>query len=197
VPLSGRVAEDGIRSSPTRTSTAARSDFRTTSPSPWWTTTLEAERRFDAENYPERYDHIWEGDYAKAFEGAYFSALLEQARRDGRICHVPLDPVLPVKAFFDIGGAGHSSDAMAIWIAQFVGREIRLLDYIDGVGQPLGYYATELRRRGWKDAVIHLPHDGVATNNISGKLYRSLDRGRLRMRHADQKLRRRRGNDAY
>jgi phage terminase large subunit len=35
---------------------------------------------------------------------------------------------LPVKAFFDIGGAGHSSDAMAIWIAQSVGREIRLLE---------------------------------------------------------------------
>jgi phage terminase large subunit len=33
-----------------------------------------------------------------------------------------------------IGGAGHSSDAMAIWICQFVGREIRLLDYIEGVG---------------------------------------------------------------
>jgi phage terminase large subunit len=62
---------------------------------PWWTTTLEAERRFDAENYPERYDHIWEGDYAKAFEGAYFSALLEQARKDGRIGRVPVDPVLP------------------------------------------------------------------------------------------------------
>jgi phage terminase large subunit len=138
---------------------------------PWWTTTLEAERRFDAENYPERYDHIWEGDYAKAFEGAYFSALLEQARKDGRIGRVPVDPVLPVKAFFDIGGAGHSSDAMAVWMCQFVGREIRLLDYIEGVGQPLGYYATELRRRGWKDAVIHLPHDGVATNNISGKRY--------------------------
>jgi hypothetical protein len=41
----------------------------------------------------------------------------------------------------DIGGAGHSSDATAIWIAQFVGREIRLLDYIEGVGQPLAYYA--------------------------------------------------------
>jgi phage terminase large subunit len=55
---------------------------------------------------------------------------------------------LPLKAFFDIGGAGHSSDAMAIWIAQFVGREIRLLDYIEGIGQPLAYYAHELRRRG-------------------------------------------------
>jgi phage terminase large subunit len=70
-----------------------------------------------------------------------------------------------------IGGAGHSSDAMAIWVAEFVGREIRLLDYIEGVGQPLAYYATELRRRRWKDAIICLPHDGVAANNISGKRY--------------------------
>jgi hypothetical protein len=54
------------------------------------------------------------------------------------------------------------TDAMAIWIAQFLGREIRMLDYIEGVGQPLAYYANELRRRGWKDAVIHLPHDGMA-----------------------------------
>jgi hypothetical protein len=29
----------------------------------------------------------------------------------------------------------------------------------------------ELRGRGWKDAVICLPHDGVATNNITGKRY--------------------------
>ena len=28
--------------------------------------------------------------------------------------------------------------------------------------QPLAYYANELRRRGWKEAVICLPHDGVA-----------------------------------
>jgi phage terminase large subunit len=138
---------------------------------PWFPNVLDEERRLDFEIYPERYAHIWEGDYARAFEGAYFARHLEQARKDGRIGHVPLDPMLPVKAFFDIGGAGHSSDAMAIWLCQFVGREIRLLDYIEGVGQPLGFYATELRRRGWKDAIIHLPHDGVAHNNISGKRY--------------------------
>jgi phage terminase large subunit len=46
-----------------------------------------------------------------------------------------------------------------------------LLDYIEGVGQPLAYYAHELRRRGWNDAIVYLPHDGVATNNITGKRY--------------------------
>src|SRR5215471_2658272 len=34
-----------------------------------------------------------------------------------------------------------------------------------------GGAAGELRRRGWKEAVICLPHDGVATNNITGKRY--------------------------
>ncbi len=138
---------------------------------PWFPDVLDEERRLDLQLYPERYPHIWEGEYARAFEGAYFARHLEQARQQGRISHVAVDPVLPVKAFFDIGGAGHSSDAMAIWLVQFAGREIRVLDYIEGVGQPLSYYAHELRRRGWKDAIIYLPHDGVATNNITGKRY--------------------------
>jgi phage terminase large subunit len=98
--------------------------------------------------------HIWEGAYATAFEGAYFAKHLEQARQQGRIGHVAVDPILPVKAIMDIGGAGHSSDAMAIWLTQFAGREIRLLDYIEGIGQPLAYYAGELRRRGWKEAIV-------------------------------------------
>jgi phage terminase large subunit len=113
---------------------------------PWFPGVLEEKRQLDLQLYPERYPHIWEGEYARAFEGAYFARHLEKARQQGRIAHVAVDPVLPVKAFFDIGGAGHSSDAMAIWIAQFVGREIRLLDYVEGVGQPLAHYAHELRR---------------------------------------------------
>jgi phage terminase large subunit len=138
---------------------------------PWFPDVLEEERRLDLETWPERYPHIWEGAYASAFEGAYFAKHLEQARQQGRIGHVAVDPILPVKAFFDIGGAGSKSDAMAIWLCQFVGREIRLLDYIEGIGQPLSYYAGELRRRGWSEAIVHLPHDGVATNNVSGKRY--------------------------
>jgi phage terminase large subunit len=84
---------------------------------PWFPAVLEGERQLDLQLYPERYAHIWEGEYAKAFEGAYFARHLEQARQQSRIGHVAVDPILPVKAFFDIGGAGHSSDAMAIWIA--------------------------------------------------------------------------------
>jgi len=46
---------------------------------PWFPDVLEQERWTDRKLYPERYDHIWEGDYAKAFEGAYFAKLLNDA----------------------------------------------------------------------------------------------------------------------
>ena len=138
---------------------------------PWFPPVLEEERQTDLRLYPERYDHIWEGEYAKAFEGAYFAQGLQLARQQGRISHVAADPVLPTRAYLDIGGAGAKSDATAIWIVQFSGREIRVLDYIEGIGQPIGYYVYELRRRGWKEAIICTPHDGVATNNVTGKRY--------------------------
>jgi phage terminase large subunit len=77
----------------------------------------------------------------------------------------------PVRALWDIGGAGAQADAMAIWIVQWVGQTIRVLDYIEGVGQVLAYYVNELRRRKYHAAVCYLPHDGINANNVTGKRY--------------------------
>jgi len=52
---------------------------------PWFPAVLDEERRLDLSLYPDRYEHIWEGDYVRAFEGAYFADLLARAKRDGRI----------------------------------------------------------------------------------------------------------------
>jgi phage terminase large subunit len=142
------------------------------SENPWLTGPLKAEREMDLKHYPDRYEHIWEGDYARAFEGAYFASVLAAAKSQGRIGKVAADPLLPLRAFFDLGGSGASADAMAIWITQWVGQEIRVLDYIEGQGQVLAYYVNELRRRGYDESlVIRLPHDGVNENNITGKRY--------------------------
>lgn len=138
---------------------------------PWFPKVLEQERALDLRQYPERYDHIWEGGYAKAFEGAYYARLLEEARQQGRITRLAPDPILPLKAFWDIGGSGAKADANAIWIVQFVRREVRVLDYIEGQSQVLGYYVNELRSKGYDKAICILPHDGVNANNITGKRY--------------------------
>lgn len=138
---------------------------------PWFPQELEDERQLDLKLYRDRYDHIWEGDYASAFEGAYFSQVLADARRDGRIGRVSADPLLPIRAFIDIGGSGAQADAFVIWIVQFVGQEIRVLDYYESVGQVLAYHINWLRERGWGKAICQLPHDGVNENNVTGKRY--------------------------
>ena len=138
---------------------------------PWFPAVLEEERLHDKEKYPDRYDHIWEGDYAKVYEGAYYAGLLAQAKRENRIGRVSADPLLPLRAFIDIGGAGATADAFTIWIVQWVGNEIRVLDYYESVGQVLAYHVNWLRERGYEKALIYLPHDGVNMNNVTGKRY--------------------------
>jgi phage terminase large subunit len=138
---------------------------------PWFPDVLAKERDLDLERYPERYEHIWEGGYAKAFEGAYFAKGLAEARAKGRIGKVEADPLLPIRLYWDLGGSGATADAMAIWCVQFVGREIRLLHYLEGVGQVLAFYVNELRRLGYGNAICRLPHDGVNENSITGKRY--------------------------
>jgi phage terminase large subunit len=137
------------------------------SDNPWFPAVLQAERLTDLALYPDRYQHIWEGDYAKAFEGAYFAEELARCRQEGRICEIFRDDLLPLKAFFDLG----FTDSMSIWIVQWVGQEIRMLDYLEGSGQVLAYYTSELRKRGYGSAECFLPHDGVNANSITGKRY--------------------------
>ena len=138
---------------------------------PWFPSVLEEERRTDLSLYPDRYDHVWEGDYVRAFEGAYFADTLTQARKDGRIGKVSADPLLPLRAFIDIGGSGATPDAFTIWIVQWVGTEIRILDYYESVGQVLAFHVNWLRSRGYQYAILYLPHDGIAANNVTGKRY--------------------------
>jgi phage terminase large subunit len=138
---------------------------------PWFPSVLEDERRTDLTLYPDRYAHVWEGDYVRAFEGAYFAPLLAQARAQGRIGKVAADPLLPLRAFHDIGGAGAQADAYTIWIVQWVGHEVRVLDYYESAGQVLAFHVNWMRERGYDKAINYLPHDGVNANAITGKTY--------------------------
>jgi phage terminase large subunit len=106
---------------------------------------------------PTMAEHVWGGQYVSAIEGAYYAAQLAKVREEGRVTALAKDPILRVRAFWDLG----RNDATAIWLAQFVGREIRVLDYLEGRGQELSYYIAQLRSRGWSDALCELPHDGL------------------------------------
>jgi len=134
---------------------------------------LERVRLRDLAERPEQYAHIWEGDYATVIEGAYFASHIVKARQDNRIGRVPADPLMTLRAFVDIGGTGARADAFAMWIAQFVGKEIRVLDYYEQVGQPLSSHLNWMRERGYDKAQIWLPHDGATQDKVHDVSYES------------------------
>lgn len=136
---------------------------------------LERDRQRDRTERPDQYDHIWEGAFATAIEGAYFAKHLNDAKAAGRISRVPMDPLLTLRVFVDIGGTGAKSDAFTMWVAQFVGLEIRVLDYYEAVGQPIGAHLAWLRARGYDHikAQIWLPHDGDSNDKVHDVSYAS------------------------
>jgi phage terminase large subunit len=136
------------------------------SDNPFFPVVLEKERQDCLRITPEQYEHIWEGGYATVLEGAYYAQCLAEAKKQGRIGNVGKDPLMTIRAFVDIGGTGARADAFAMWIAQFVGKEIRVLDYYEAVGQPLSAHVTWLRENGYGKAQIWLPHDGETNDRV-------------------------------
>lgn len=136
---------------------------------------LEQERSDCLRIQPEQYDHIWEGGYATVLSGAYYAKVLAVARSEGRIGRVSADPLMTLRLFVDIGGTGAKADAFTIWITQFIGREIRVLDYYESVGQPLDAHLAWMRGRGYTPdrAQIWLPHDGAQQDKVFDVSYES------------------------
>jgi phage terminase large subunit len=146
---------------------------------PWFPEILADEREEDLSKRPDQCDHIWDGGYKKVTEGAYFAADIALMKSQGRLGNVAPDPLMTKRAFWDIGGTGAKADACAIWIAQFVGREIRVLDYYEARGQPLATHVSWLRDNGYGKAMCILPHDGANNEKIIDASYESALRDAL------------------
>lgn len=142
---------------------------------PWFTAELEQERQDCMRIQPDQYEHIWEGGYVTIAEGAYYAASLTLAKGQRRIGRLAFDPLMTVRLFFDIGGTGARADACSIWPAQFIGREIRVRDYYEAVGQPLAAHIAWLRSMGYGPdrAQIWLPHDGATNDKVYDVSYES------------------------
>jgi phage terminase large subunit len=142
---------------------------------PWFPSVLEQERLDCLQANPDEYDHVWDGGYATVTEGAYFAKDLALARTEGRIGRLGADPLMTYRAFMDIGGTGAKADAFTMWIAQFIGREIRVLNYYEVQGQPLGAHLEWMRENGYttKNTQIWLPHDGSTNDRVFDVSYES------------------------
>jgi phage terminase large subunit len=86
---------------------------------------LEEARLEDKALRPDSYDHIWEGDFVSVVEGAYYAGPLGEAKAAGRIRKVDFDPLLPVRLYCDIGGAGARADAFGLMCVAYEEPRIR------------------------------------------------------------------------
>ncbi len=136
---------------------------------------LERERLRDQAERPESYGHIWEGEYETVVQGAYFAGDLTKAKAEGRIGVVPADPLMTYRLMVDIGGTGARADSFVIWVMQFIGLQIRVLDHYEKQGQPLGAHIAWLRERGYTPdkAQFWLPHDGSTQDKVYDVSYES------------------------
>lgn len=142
---------------------------------PWFNAELEQERLDCLRITPDDYDHVWDGGYVTVASGAYFASHLNAAKTEGRIGRVAADPLMTLRLFVDIGGTGAKADSFVIWVAQFIGKEIRVLDYYEAQGQPLATHLAWLRGKGYTPdkAQFWLPHDGSTQDKVFDVSYES------------------------
>lgn len=113
----------------------------------------------------EQYAQEFECSFEAAVIGAYYGKLMGAAERDQRISSVPYEPTAMVYTAWDLG----IRDSTAIWFAQVVGREIRVIDYYEATGADLGHYVREIFGKPYLYAGHIVPHDAQAKELGTGK----------------------------
>lgn len=113
----------------------------------------------------DQYQQEFECSFDAAIVGSYYGKLLGQAENENRVTGVPYEPTAQVWTAWDLGIA----DSTAIWWAQTVGKEIRIIDYYEASGADLGHYVRELQARPYNYAGHIVPHDAQARELGTGK----------------------------
>lgn len=114
---------------------------------------------------PEEFAQEFECSFEAPYKGSYYGRLLDDADKDGRVREVRYDPRLPVHTAWDLG----IGDSTAIWFCQQLGAEVRLIDYMEGSGVGLDWYARELQRKPYVYGEHLLPHDARARELGTGR----------------------------
>lgn len=132
---------------------------------PWFPSVLDRTRQRDMAARPDVYGHIWDGEFALVFTGAYYVKELLALKNTGRLCSVGIEPALPVHTAWDLG----IGDSTAIWFFQVVGSEIRVVDFYESHGQGLPHYANVLATKGYNYGTDWVPHDAKVRELGTGR----------------------------
>lgn len=116
----------------------------------------------------EQYQQEFECSFEAAILGAYFGKEIAQAEAEGRVTRVPHDPGHSVQTWWDLG----YDDSTAIWFVQYIGRELRVIDYYEASGEALPHYVKHLDGKPYRYGDHVLPHDVEAHELGTGRTRR-------------------------
>jgi len=112
----------------------------------------------------DQYQQEFECSFEASIIGAIYGVEMRLLTDAGRITKVECDNLFFVHTAWDLG----YNDATAIWWYQVVHGEIRVLDYHEAHGQPIIYYANQIKERPYEYGTHWLPHDAKAKTLASG-----------------------------
>lgn len=110
--------------------------------------------------FPSTPEECWEVSNL----GTYYAKQIIQARLEKRIGHVAYDETIPVYTAWDLG----YNDSTAIWFFQVYGKEIRLIDYVEGSGESLSHWLGVVKSKPYIYEKHLAPHDIKAHEYTSG-----------------------------
>lgn len=122
---------------------------------PWFPEVLRREMEDLRSRDADEYNHIWEGCCINLLASAIYASELRLVNSEGRIRLVPYDRTRPVDCFWDLG----YGDMSAVWFAQALPMEYRLIDYAEGSGRSIQSWLAELQGRGYVYGSHYLPWD--------------------------------------
>jgi phage terminase large subunit len=111
------------------------------------------------------YNQEFECSFNAAVQGSYYGKLINDLERDHHITDFPRDDLCRSFTAWDLG----MGDSTAIWVAQVVGKEVRLLDCVENHGQALDWYVNWLRDNKYEGFTHILPHDVQVRELGTGK----------------------------
>jgi hypothetical protein len=118
-----------------------------------------------AEMGEDKYQQEFECNFNSAVEGAYYGQIINDLEEKGHITTVDRDDLCKSYVAWDLG----MGDSTCLWVAQLVGKEVRLIDFVENHGVGLDWYVNWLKENRYERFDQYLPHDVEVREMGTGK----------------------------
>ena len=113
----------------------------------------------------DKYNQEFECSFNAAVEGSYYGQIINTIEEKGHITRIERDDLCRSFVAWDLG----MGDSTCLWVAQLVGKEVRLIDCVENHGVGLDWYVNWLKENRYEHYDQYLPHDVEVRELGTGK----------------------------